>query len=73
MIAVISDSQSSFNDFIKPWVEKEDQRSFLWVKDIRDVRGIKFTDVIRIGSYWKLKDIDQIYAEAMIQKSKYNP
>lgn len=61
MIAVICRSQRQFDDFVKHWVCHEDRRKFHKVSRSGDIDGRWFTDVVRIGDYWELRDHEELY------------
>lgn len=65
MIAVISGSQSEFEDFIRRWVFDRDQEIFKRVSRVDDVRGVNFTEVIRIGSFYRMKDHQKLHEYAL--------
>jgi len=57
MIAVIAGSRRQFDDFMRHWVHQPDQKKFKCVTKIDDVRGWRPIEVIRIGTYYKLRDL----------------
>ena len=67
MIAVLAGSKREFDDFIKPWVSLQDSRKFKYVSRINDVRGVNFSEVIRIGTYFENKDGPDIFDAAIMR------
>ena len=65
MIAVISYSKREFDDFIKYLVCHDDVNKFKCVKCVDDIRGINFTNVIRIGQFFRIRNIDELYSHAL--------
>ena len=64
MIAVICGSKRDFDDFIKPWVHKEDQSLFVCVSRMIDLdfpRSYKINRVVRIGNLDNISNHDLSY------------
>lgn len=69
MIAVLAGNKREFDDFIKPWVSHQDGKKFKYVRRIEDVRGVNFSEVVRIGTYFENKDGPDIF-DAVIMRVK---
>jgi hypothetical protein len=67
MIAVISGKKQEFDEFIKPWVDIDDKEKFRFIGRIQDVRGVNFSEVIRIGTHYNLKNSYEIYNAALMR------
>ena len=60
-IAVICSSRSQYDQFVRHWVQHDDQENFVPITNERDVRGQLFISVIRIGDYWTLRRHEDLY------------
>jgi hypothetical protein len=67
MIGVISGKKKEFDDFIKLWVDIEDRRKFRFIGRVDHIRGVNFCEVIRIGTYYDLKNSCEIYNAALMR------
>lgn len=66
VIAVIAGSYRQYMDYVQDmiyvsgkWQEGEDiltRESFKYIKDTRDTCGVLFSQVVMIGTYWKVRD-----------------
>tara|TARA_R110002126_G_scaffold101189_2_gene233177 strand:+ start:83 stop:292 length:210 start_codon:yes stop_codon:yes gene_type:complete len=65
MIAVIAGNKREFDDFTKPWVAFGDKNKFRFVSRIDDVRGVNFSEVVRIGTHDKLSNSSELYSAAI--------
>ena len=69
MIAVIAGNKREFDDFVKPWLDSRDMKKFKYVSRIEDVRGVNFSEVVRIGTYFDKRDGPDIF-DAVIMRIK---
>ena len=70
MIAVLAGSKKQFDNFIKPWVTYRDECKFRYVSRMSDVRGVEFTDYIRIGTFYT-NPIDYKLVEEIERRIKF--
>jgi hypothetical protein len=67
MIAVIAGNKREFDDFVRPWLVSQDIKKFKYVSRINDVRGVNFSEVIRIGTYFDKRDGADIFDAAIMR------
>ena len=65
MIAVISGNKREFQYFTRHWVDPDDISKFKYIGRIDDVRGVNFTEVVRVGTHFKNRDAEEIYNAAL--------
>lgn len=65
-VAVICENRRAFEDFLG-WVESEDRAAFVCVTGENNIRGQRFSTVIRIGTYYKLRGHQDIYESAVVR------
>jgi len=70
MIAVINNSQRQFDDWVKHWVHPGDRTLFISVNRREHLEGLRFSEVVRIGSYSGSSDDGELYQRALIRKQQ---
>lgn len=70
-IAVMCSSRSQYDQFVRHWVEHDDQKNFVPVMREGDIRGQLFISVIRIGEYWTLRCHEDLY-QIILGRVEYN-
>ena len=60
MIAVLCTKREYFHQWLDSWICPDDKYKFRSVIRVDDVHGLRFTEVIRIGDWYNMKELTDV-------------